>query len=112
MRLNQNKPQETKKIEEQIREDMRRKWDNFGATQSSKIKEEKEQINQNTEDFNNNTDNIPSHDEKKEEEKEEEKYEEEKEEKKPMFLSLKPRPEEEKEENNEELVKIMRNRII
>ena len=96
MGLDQNKPQETKKTEEQIREDMRRKWENFGSTQSSKIKEEKEEINQNINNFNNITDNIPLNDEKKEEEKEE---------KKPVFLSLKPRPEEEKEENKDELIK-------
>ena len=101
MGLNQNKPQETKKTEEQIREDMRRKWENFGSTQSSKIKEEKEEINQNINNFNNITDNMPLNDEKKEEEK----LEEEKEEKKPVFLSLKPRPEEEKEENKDELIK-------
>ena len=101
MGLNQNKPQETKKTEEQIREDMRRKWENFGSTQSSKIKEEKEEINQNINNFNNITDNIPLNDEKKEEKK----LEEEKEEKKPVFLSLKPRPEEEKEENKDELIK-------
>ena len=101
MGLDQNKPQETKKTEEQIREDMRRKWENFGSTQSSKIKEEKEEINQNINNFNNITDNIPLNDEKKEEEK----LEEEKEEKKPVFLSLKPRPEEEKEENKDELIK-------
>ena len=101
MGLNQDKPQETKKTEEQIREDMRRKWENFGSTQSSKIKEEKEEINHNINNFNNITDNIPLNDEKKEEEK----LEEEKEEKKPVFLSLKPRPEEEKEENKDELIK-------
>ena len=101
MGLDQNKPQETKKTEEQIREDMRRKWENFGSTQSSKIKEEKEEINQNINNFNNITDNIPLNDEKKEEEK----LEEEKEEKKPVFLSLKPRPEEGKEENKDELIK-------
>ena len=101
MGLNQNKPQETKKTEEQIREDMRRKWENFGSTQSSKIKEEKEEINQNINNFNNITDNMPLNDEKKEEKK----LEEEKEEKKPVFLSLKPRPEEEKEENKDELIK-------
>ena len=101
MGLDQNKPQETKKTEEQIREDMRRKWENFGSTQSSKIKEEKEEINQNINNFNNITDNMPLNDEKKEEEK----LEEEKEEKKPVFLSLKPRPEEEKEENKDELIK-------
>ena len=101
MGLNQNKPQETKKTEEQIREDMRRKWENFGSTQSSKIKEEKEEINQNINNFNNITDNMPLNDEKKEEEK----LEEEKEEKKPVFLSLKPRPEEEKEEKKDELIK-------
>ena len=101
MGLDQNKPQETKKTEEQIREDMRRKWENFGSTQSSKIKEEKEEINQNINNFNNITDNIPLNDEKKEEIK----LEEEKEEKKPVFLSLKPRPEEEKEENKDELIK-------
>ena len=101
MGLDQNKPQETKKTEEQIREDMRRKWENFGSTQSSKIKEEKEEINQNINNFNNITDNTPLNDEKKEEEK----LEEEKEEKKPVFLSLKPRPEEEKEENKDELIK-------
>ena len=101
MGLDQNKPQETKKTEEQIREDMRRKWENFGSTQSSKIKEEKEEINQNINNFNNITDNIPLNDEKKEEKK----LEEEKEEKKPVFLSLKPRPEEEKEENKDELIK-------
>ena len=100
MGLDQNKPQETKKTEEQIREDMRRKWENFGSTQSSKIKEEKEEINQNINNFNNITDNIPLNDEKKEEKK----LEEEKEEKKPVFLSLKPRPEEEKEENKDELI--------
>ena len=101
MGLDQNKPQETKKTEEQIREDMRRKWENFGSTQSSKIKEEKEEINQNINNFNNITDNMPLNDEKKEEEK----LEEEKEKKKPVFLSLKPRPEEEKEENKDELIK-------
>ena len=101
MGLDQNKPQETKKTEEQIREDMRRKWENFGSTQSSKIKEEKEEINQNINNFNNITDNMPLNDEKKEEKK----LEEEKEEKKPVFLSLKPRPEEEKEENKDELIK-------
>ena len=101
MGLNQNKPQETKKTEEQIREDMRRKWENFGSTQSSKIKEEKEEINQNINNFNNITDNMPLNDEKKEEKK----LEEEKEEKKPVFLSLKPRTEEEKEENKDELIK-------
>ena len=101
MGLNQNKPQETKKTEEQIREDMRRKWENFGSTQSSKIKEEKEEINQNINNFNNIKDNMPLNDEKKEEEK----LEEEKEEKKPVFLSLKPRPEEEKEEKKDELIK-------
>ena len=101
MGLDQNKPQEAKKTEEQIREDMRRKWENFGSTQSSKIKEEKEEINQNINNFNNITDNMPLNDEKKEEEK----LEEEKEEKKPVFLSLKPRPEEEKEENKDELIK-------
>ena len=101
MGLDQNKPQETKKTEEQIREDMRRKWENFGSTQSSKIKEEKEEINQNNNNFNNITDNMPLNDEKKEEEK----LEEEKEKKKPVFLSLKPRPEEEKEENKDELIK-------
>ena len=101
MGLDQNKPQETKKTEEQIREDMRRKWENFGSTQSSKIKEEKEEINQNINNFNNITDNMPLNDEKKEEEK----LEEEKEEKKPVFLSLKPRPEEEKEEKKDELIK-------
>ena len=111
MGLDQNKPQETKKTDEQIREDMRRKWDNFGSTQSSKIKEEKKEINQN---INNNTDSNSINDEKKEEEKyeeekeeKEEKYEEEKEEKeekKPVFLSLKPRPKEEKEEKNEETI--------
>ena len=94
MGLNQNKPQETKKTEEQIREDMRKKWENFGATQSSKIKEENEEIKPNREDTNNNTDIIPSNGEKKEEEKEE---------KKPVFLSLKPRPDDQKEENNEEM---------
>ena len=101
MGLDQNKPQETKKTEEQIREDMRRKWENFGSTQSSKIKEEKEEINQNINNFNNITDNIPLNDEKKEEEK----LEEEKEEKKPVFLSLKPRPEEGKEGGKDGLIK-------
>ena len=30
----------TKKTEEQIKLDMKRKWDNFGSTQSSKINQE------------------------------------------------------------------------
>ena len=58
MGLNQNKPQETKKTEEQIREDMRRKWENFGSTQSSKIKEEKEENKDELIKNNDKSDNL------------------------------------------------------
>ena len=58
MGLDQNKPQETKKTEEQIREDMRRKWENFGSTQSSKIKEEKEENKDELIKNNDKSDNL------------------------------------------------------
>jgi len=103
-----------KKTDEQIREDMRRKWENFGASQSSKVnKEEENEINKEESDINNisPTQHI---EEKKEEEKEinkeesdinnasppqkiEEKKEEENNEHKHIFLTLKRRPEEIKE---------------
>ena len=103
-----------KKTDEQIREDMRRKWENFGASQSSKVnKEEENEINKEESDINNisPTQHI---EEKKEEENEinkeesdinntsppqkiEEKKEEENNEHKHIFLTLKRRPEEIKE---------------
>ena len=112
-----------KKTDEQIREDMRRKWENFGASQSSKInQEEKNEINKEESEVNNVS--PPQQiEEKKEEENDineeesdinninnilqpkqiEEKKEEENNEHKHMFLSLKPRLEEAKkiEENYE-----------
>ena len=97
MGLNQSNPQPVKKTEEQIREDMKKKWENFGATQSSQINEQKEENEQNPESINNNNENTSqSNDEKKEEE--------EKKEKKTVFLSLKPRTEEQNEENNDKIV--------
>ena len=103
-----------KKTDEQIREDMRRKWENFGASQSSKVNQEEENgINKEESDINNisPTQHI---EEKKEEENEinkeesdinnasppqkiEEKKEEENNEHKHIFLTLKRRPEEIKE---------------
>ena len=113
-----------KKTDEQIREDMRRKWENFGASQSSKVnKEEENEINKEESNINNisPTQHI---EEKKEEENEinkeesdinnisppqkiEEKKEEENNEHKHIFLTLKRRPEEineidEKNENKEQ----------
>ena len=97
MGLNQSNPQPVKKTEEQIREDMKKKWENFGATQSSQINEQKEENEQNPEPINNNNENTSaSNVEKKEEE--------EKKEKKTVFLSLKPRTEEQNEENNDKVV--------
>ena len=58
MGLNQSNPQPVKKTEEQIREDMKKKWENFGATQSSQINEQKEENEQNPEPINNNNKNT------------------------------------------------------
>ena len=78
-----------KKTEEQIREDMRRKWDNFGASQTSKNLQE-----ENNKKSEEDKEVSPSIEDKKEEENTEEV-------KKPVFLSLKPREEENKEDNND-----------
>ena len=89
-----NTPAPKKKTEEQIKEDMKRKWDNFGTTQASnKINDVQN---------NNNNDNIIQENIKKEESApylnkneeipvpiEEKKEEEEKEDKKFTFLALK-----------------------
>ena len=68
-----------KKTEEQIREDMRRKWDNFGASQTSKNLQE-----ENNKKSEENKEVSPSIEDKKEEKNTEEV-------KKPVLLSLKPR---------------------
>ena len=80
-----------KKTEEQIKLDMKRKWDNFGSTQSSKNNHEEE--NKQNSDINNNI-SQPI---------EEIKENENKEIKRPVFLSLKPQEEQKNEiENSEE----------
>ena len=80
-----------KKTEEQIKLDMKRKWDNFGSTQSSKNNHEEE--NKQNSDINNNI-SQPI---------EEIKENENKEIKRPVFLSLKPQEEQKNEiENREE----------
>ena len=80
-----------KKTEEQIKLDMKRKWDNFGSTQSSKNNHEEE--NEQNSDINNNI-SQPI---------EEIKENENKEIKRPVFLSLKPQEEQKNEiENSEE----------
>ena len=96
----------TKKTEEQIKLDMKRKWDNFGSTQASKINQEEEK----KQESNNSEISPPSIEEKKEkikkeekeEEKKEEKEEEKEEPKKLTFLTLKPRVEQKNEEENTE----------
>ena len=105
-----NAPAPKKKTEEQIKEDMKRKWDNFGTTQASnKINDEQN---------NNNNDNIIQENIKKEESVpnlnkneeipvpiEEKKEEEEKEDKKFTFLALKLNTNEDnKEEENKNLL--------
>ena len=105
-----NTPAPKKKTEEQIKEDMKRKWDNFGTTQASnKINDEQN---------NNNNDNIIQENIKKEESVpnlnkneeipvpiEEKKEEEEKEDKKFTFLALKLNTNEDnKEEENKNLL--------
>ena len=98
----------TKKTEEQIKLDMKRKWDNFGSTQSSKINQEEEKKQE-----PNNSEISPSSNEEKNEKdeekqemiKEELKQEEIKEEENPepkklTFLTLKPREEQKNEEDN------------
>jgi len=98
----------TKKTEEQIKLDMKRKWDNFGSTQSSKINQEEEKKQE-----PNNSEISPSSNEEKNEKdeekqemiKEEQKQEEIKEEENPepkklTFLTLKPREEQKNEEDN------------
>ena len=104
-----NAPAPKKKTEEQIKEDMKRKWDNFGTTQASnKINDVQ----------NNNNDNIIQENIKKEESVpnlnkneeipvpiEEKKEEEEKEDKKFTFLALKLNTNEDnKEEENKNLL--------
>ena len=104
-----NAPAPKKKTEEQIKEDMKRKWDNFGTTQASnKINDVQ----------NNNNDNIVQENIKKEESIpnlykneeiqvpiEEKKEEEEKEDKKFTFLALKLNTNEDnKEEENKNLL--------
>ena len=80
-----------KKTEEQIKLDMKRKWDNFGSSQSSKNNQEEE--NKQNSDINNNI-SQPI---------EEIKENENKEIKRPVFLSLKPQEEQKNEiENSEE----------
>ena len=98
----------TKKTEEQIKLDMKRKWDNFGSTQSSKINQEEEK----KQEPNNNQISPSSIEEKNEKDeekqemiKEEEKQEEIKEEENPepkklTFLTLKPKEEQKNEEHN------------
>ena len=83
----------TKKTEEQIKLDMKRKWDNFGSTQSSKINQEEEKKQEPDNLDNKEISPIPI---------EEKKEEEAKEEKKIVFLSLKPREEQKDEEENPE----------
>ena len=105
-----NAPAPKKKTEEQIKEDMKRKWDNFGTTQASnKINDVQN---------NNNNDNIIQENIKKEESApylnkneeipvsiEEKKEEEEKEDKKFTFLALKLNTNEDnKEEENKNLL--------
>ena len=68
----------SKKTEEQIKLDMKRKWDNFGSTPASKINQEEEEKKQES---NNSEISPPSIEEKKEKIKKEEKEEEKKEEK-------------------------------
>ena len=82
----------TKKTEEQIKLDMKRKWDNFGSTQASKINQEEEK----KQESNNSEISPPSIEEKKEKIKKEEKEEP----KKLTFLTLKPRVEQKNEEEN------------
>ena len=80
-----------KKTEEQIKLDMKRKWDNFGSSQSSKNNQEEE--NKQNSDINNNISQPV----------EEIKENENKELKRPVFLSLKPQEEQKNEiENIEE----------
>ena len=80
-----------KKTEEQIKLDMKRKWDNFGSSQSYKNNQEEE--NKQNSDINNNISQPV----------EEIKENENKELKRPVFLSLKPQEEQKNEiENSEE----------
>ena len=80
-----------KKTEEQIKLDMKRKWDNFGSSQSYKNNQEEE--NKQNSDINNNISQPV----------EEIKENENKELKRPVFLSLKPQEEQKNEiENIEE----------
>ena len=99
MGIQQNKSP-PKKTEEQIKQDMKRKWDNFASTESSKINQEEG----NKQHFDNNQILSPQEEgkpeEKKEEKPEEEKEEENKEVKKLAFLSLKPREEKQNEDEN------------
>ena len=83
----------TKKTEEQIKLDMKRKWDNFGSTLSSKINQEEEKKQEPDNLDNKEISPIPI---------EEKKEEEAKEEKKIVFLSLKQREEQKDEEENPE----------
>ena len=85
-----NNSNNVKKTDEQIKEEMRRKWENFGASQSSKINQEEEN-KINTEEFEKNNISPQQIEEKKEEE--------ENKEHKPIFLSLKPRREDTKDNN-------------
>ena len=94
MGIEQNKAP-PKKTEEQIKMDMKRKWDNFASNESSKINQEEEKKQEPL-----SQEEEKQGEENKEEEKEVEKEEEKKEEKKIAFLSLKPREEQQNENEN------------
>ena len=94
MGIEQNKAP-PKKTEEQIKMDMKRKWDNFASNESSKINQEEEKKQEPLSQEEEKQEEV-----NKEEEKEVEKEEEKKEEKKIAFLSLKPREEQQNENEN------------
>ena len=88
--------QSNEKTEQQIKDDMKRKWDNFGKIQEAKYEQEqKEKNKQNIESIKEETNNNKIEPENINEEIKEEKKEQEKK----TFLTLKPRNEEEQGEN-------------